>query len=90
MGWADCGTDDLGRPIGYAHAAVCDKPGCDVKIDRGLSYVCGSMHGGGEFGCGRYFCWPHLTHVKPREDHHEQLCSSCLKDYHAANEEPAR
>lgn len=35
MGWANCGTDDLGRPIGYAHAATCDEPGCSKEIDRG-------------------------------------------------------
>lgn len=72
MGWADCGFDDKGRPIGYAHEAVCDFEDCDRKIDRGLSYVCGSMHGGGEFGCGGYFCSAHLHYYKT-----EQLCRAC-------------
>lgn len=49
MGWGNCGRDSKGRPIGYLHAATCDHPGCDAKIDRGLSYACGQMHGtGGE------------------------------------------
>jgi len=72
MGWGHCGCDDEGRPIGYAIAATCDEPGCDAKIDRGLSYVCGSMHGGGTHGCGRYFCTAHLRH-----GYREQLCKAC-------------
>ena len=60
MGWARCGTDDPGRMIGYAIRAECDEPGCDATIDRGLSYVCGGMHGGDEHGCGGYFCGQHL------------------------------
>ncbi|MCE9560421.1 MAG: hypothetical protein K8U57_00040 [Planctomycetes bacterium] len=58
MGWAFCGTDNAGREIGYAVAAMCDFPGCVAEIDRGLGYVCGMMHGG-ENGCGRYFCDAH-------------------------------
>lgn len=60
MGWATCGQDDLGRLIGYAYPATCDQPGCHEQIDRGLSYACGDMHGGGDHGCGRYFCGKHL------------------------------
>lgn len=60
MGWACCGKDDRGREIGYGITATCDKKGCDEVIDRGLSYVCGSMHGG-EGGCGRYFCYTHQS-----------------------------
>jgi hypothetical protein len=45
MGWGNCGFDKQGRPIGYVHEAYCDHPGCNKKIDRGLSYVCGTMHG---------------------------------------------
>lgn len=65
MGWADCGTDSRGRPIGYYHAATCDEPGCKAKIDRGLSYACGDMHGPedreGGIGCEEYFCAEHLV-----------------------------
>lgn len=61
VGWSYCGEDDLGRPIGYSIEAVCDFPGCEAEIDRGLSYCCGGMHGGGDDGCGRYFCPEHLA-----------------------------
>ena len=66
MGWADCGVDSNGRPIGYAFDATCDLPaGCDTKIDRGLAYACGDMHGEGSDGkgdgyCEKYFCSGHL------------------------------
>lgn len=69
MGWANCGEDSKGRPIGYAHEATCDHPGCDAKIDRGLSYACGDMHGTspakGSFDvCEDYFCGDHRTFVE--------------------------
>ena len=65
MGWADCGVDSNGRPIGYAFAATCDHPDCSEKIDRGLSYACGDMHGEGSNAdgdgyCEKYFCSEHL------------------------------
>jgi len=76
MGWANCGFDSKGRPIGYAHAATCDHPGCDVKIDRGLAYACGQMHGEGgakyDEGCEGYFCPAHLYCTR-----RGQLCGAC-------------
>lgn len=60
MGWANCGTDSKGRPIGYAHAATCDQEGCEAAIDRGLSYACGGCHLDGEDFCEDYFCDKHL------------------------------
>ncbi|MDX2265467.1 MAG: hypothetical protein NW215_10905 [Hyphomicrobiales bacterium] len=63
MGWANCGSDSQGRPIGYAHAAICDHPGCDAEIDRGLDYACGDEHGPGDVSCEKYFCWKHRTMV---------------------------
>ncbi len=45
MGWANCGEDSQGRPIGYAHEGICDHPGCEARIDRGLEFACGGMHG---------------------------------------------
>ena len=64
MGWAFCGDDAQGRPVGYGVVAGCDEPGCTETIDRGLDYVCGSTHfGGNGDGCGRYFCGKH------RHDH---------------------
>lgn len=79
MGWASCGTDSQGRPIGYAHEATCDHPGCNAKIDRGLAYACGGMHGDGghrgDFGCEKYFCGQHL-----KSGEHDQLCFECLAE----------
>lgn len=60
MGWANCGIDSTGRPIGYAVQATCDEPGCGARIDRGLSYSCGPMHGENAYSCERYFCSEHL------------------------------
>lgn len=74
MSWANCGVDQEGRPIGYSVDAGCDHPGCKAKIDRGLSYVCGGMHGGGAEGGGKYFCPEHL-HVSDQKQH--ALCRRC-------------
>lgn len=63
MGWANCGTDSKGRPIGYAHEATCDHPGCDAAIDRGLAYACGGEHGEDEVSCEGYFCEKHRGNV---------------------------
>lgn len=78
MGWADCGKDSNGRPIGYAHEATCDYKGCNAKIDRGLAYSCGGMHGTGEedFDCEGYFCSKHLTFV---EGFKHCVCLNCAK-----------
>lgn len=73
MGWADCGDDEYGRPIGYAFEGWCDQPGCSTLIDRGLAYCCGDMHDGGEHGCGKYFCYEHLSYM--------QLCPECQEEY---------
>jgi hypothetical protein len=70
MGWANCGEDKRGRPIGYAHQATCDYPGCDELIDRGLGYACGEYHGAetnpptnAEI-CDKYFCSNHRSIVE--------------------------
>jgi len=81
MGWADCGRDERGRRIGYAFQARCDQAGCQRRIDRGLSYVCGGMHGGAGKGCGGYFCVEHLHFgdgcmlCKPCQKLQEAACS---------------
>ncbi len=77
MGWANCGEDSRGRPIGYAHEAKCDHPGCKVKIDRGLSYACGGMHGETEHGCEKYFCSEHLPYVVEENDMLCHVCTEC-------------
>lgn len=83
MGWANCGTDSQGRSIGYAHEATCDESGCATKIDRGLSYACGGMHGdcGGQ-ACEKYFCQSHLLSVDREamgftELDSGQICRAC-------------
>lgn len=87
MGWANCGEDKNGRPIGYAHEATCDHPGCEEEIDRGLAYACGGMHGDND-GCEGYFCEEHRSHYLP-----EKLTGSsyggsvCVECYEAAVKE---
>ncbi|MDB4928306.1 MAG: hypothetical protein JWM10_790 [Myxococcaceae bacterium] len=76
MGWAGPMPNAKGRMVGYAVAATCDTEGCGEKIDRGLGYVCGDMHDGGEHGCGDYFCGQHLYYggCSP-------LCGPCLETW---------
>ena len=86
MGWANCGLDSKGRPIGYGHTATCDEPGCEVEIDRGLSYACGNMHGEFDEYCEGYFCSEHLYlefNNSPEIDENQlyQICRACLLEY---------
>lgn len=86
MGWA-YGRNGEGREIGYGVEAQCDEPGCDAQIDRGLAYVCGAMHDGGEYGCGRYFCASHLTYAAFDDDNlSPQVCGECCKRIEAEPE----
>lgn len=86
MGWGNCGDDSKGRPIGYCHAATCDEPGCKKKIDRGLDYACGGMHGkyasdGNTETCEKYFCHAHLHCVAvpeaPGDSTAISVCAAC-------------
>ncbi len=77
MGWSSCGNDSQGRPIGYAHEAVCDENGCDKEIDRGLSYVCGNMHGECTWSCEKYFCENHRRLVVLPDGECESICREC-------------
>jgi hypothetical protein len=74
MGWSVGFDSNWHRDIGYGVPAVCDYPGCEEAIDRGLGYVCGGEPYGGEHGCGLYFCGEHLTYA---EDHERQVCERC-------------
>jgi hypothetical protein len=85
MGWAYCGQDESGRDIGYGISATCDHEGCDAEIDRGISYVCGNMHGGDGVGCGGYFCEAHLCVSFVYGDAY-QLCKPC-SDLHPDEED---
>ena len=71
MGWANC-ENNAGRMVGYAIRAHCDNKKCEQQIDRGLAYVCGGMHDGGDHGCGGYFCYEHLVITDVG-----QLCTTC-------------
>lgn len=67
MGWGDCGHDSAGRPIGYSAPAICDHPGCEEVINRGLSCKCGPMHGDNAgLTCEGYFCEKHRVVVETR------------------------
>lgn len=77
MGWGNCGTDSEGRPIGYVFKAICDQPGCDANIDRGLSYSCGGMHGEDEISCERYFCSEHLGNFVEVDGRATAICDEC-------------
>lgn len=70
MGWAYGVVN--GREVGYAVPAVCDEPGCEARINHGLSYLCGEMHGQDDDACGGYFCEGHLFYTG-----HGQRCGSC-------------
>jgi len=88
MGWGNCGEDSKGRPIGYCHIGICDHPGCNEKIDRGLAYACGGMHGDQE-GCEGYFCYEHLILVDAEkyELTQGQLCPKCFEEMVVANDD---
>lgn len=96
MGWANCGEDSKGRPIGYAHEATCDAPGCNEKIDRGLSFACGGMHGTddqygfGGISCERYFCSKHLKALCFKDNYKEYVlwvCQECYDNFIADSDE---
>lgn len=78
MGWANCGEDSKGRPIGYAHDAICDHPGCTEQIHRGLAYACGGVHGDDVDCCEGYFCYEHLVYSECANDGNGAfVCSAC-------------
>lgn len=66
MSWSIGFDSKWSRDIGWGVPAYCDHPGCEEKIDRGLSYVCGGEPYGGDHGCGLYFCSAHLFHYRFR------------------------
>ncbi|CAH8235233.1 hypothetical protein [Vibrio aestuarianus] len=86
MGWGNCGKDSKGRAIGYAFNATCDHVGCNAKIDRGLSYACGGMHGETEHGCEGYFCAKHMSNYVDDGDRIVCVCNSCAKELVSSGE----
>lgn len=71
---------------GYGVPAICEHPGCENKIDRGMSYACGGEPFS-EYGCDRYFCVEHKRYIDiediPNIDHEgdecAELCERCRK-----------
>jgi hypothetical protein len=59
MSWSIGFDENWQRDVGYGVPSICDMPGCDAQIDRGLGYVCGGEPYGGDDGCGLYFCSKH-------------------------------
>lgn len=76
MGWAYGVLNDK-REVGYSVSGLCEEANCEAEINRGLSYLCGSMHGqdDGE-GCGHYFCDAHLLIGGPN-----QMCEQCFSNW---------
>lgn len=92
MGWA-YGKNLEGRDIGYGVEATCDHPGCEAKIDRGLSYLCGGPKWESGEGCGKYFCDDHLGyHFRANDDDEDgeemscQLCEECGEEWEDGGE----
>ena len=74
MGWS-IGRGS-GRDIGYGVPATCDQPKCNKKIDRGMSYACGSFRS--DDGCGLYFCGNHLYFGEDQNGDTVEFCDVCL------------
>jgi hypothetical protein len=62
MGWGsyEVARNGLVIEAGYLVSDVCNRPDCKVEINRGGAFLCGSVPGGAEYGCGSYFCADHL------------------------------
>lgn len=73
MGWSIGYDPYWQRDVGYGVPAVCDHPGCNEKINRGLGYVCGGEPYGEPGGCGLYFCGLHRQHRR----HGKPVCQRC-------------
>lgn len=77
MSWSVGYDSNWDRDIGYGVPSICDFPKCNEKIDRGLSYVCGSEPYGGDHGCGLFFCSKHLYFHKFKDGCFKSVCSRC-------------
>jgi hypothetical protein len=88
MSWSIGYDENWKRDIGYGVPAYCDHPGCNNKIHRGISYVCGHDIYGGEWGCGLFFCSQHLSHSNAGTNQCCERCSTLKKDSTNENYEP--
>lgn len=79
---ADCGINPVtGDKMGHNHRGLCMHPGCYKVVGHELANVCGGDHGGGDIGCGKYFCSDHLTYGSEPT----QLCLACYDPVRYAN-----
>lgn len=77
MGYSIGWDSTRNRDIGYGVPAVCEYPGCNEEIDRGMAYACGG--GFPEDGCGLYFCGKHL---------HQCQCERCMEGKEPFEQKP--
>ncbi|TDH36321.1 hypothetical protein E2A64_10230 [Pseudohoeflea suaedae] len=61
-----------GRDQGYGVPAICDHPGCNERIHRGVSYACG---GDPMENCGLFFCGKHRANYP--DDASLGVCERC-------------
>ena len=87
MGWSIGYDSNWNRDIGYGVPSVCDHPGCQEEIHRGLAYVCGGEPRGGDEGCGLFFCYDHLYHDALGVVS-AQRCIACCKGEEAFSPKP--
>lgn len=76
MSWAVGYNSDLQRDIGYGVPAICDHPGCNERIHRGMAHLCGE-NDWPEHGCGLAFCGKHLFWHTFRDGHDGFVCHRC-------------
>lgn len=78
MYWAIGFDEHWNRDIGFDVPAVCDHPGCNTAINRGIDYVCGGEPYGGDSNCGLYFCKNHLQmKLLQSGESLVQVCTQC-------------
>lgn len=65
---------------GYLHEGPCEKKDCSEITDRGLDGLCGNEPGGGETGCGGYFCPDHISY--------DNQCNACAEKIDNTEETP--
>ena len=66
-----------GKGVGYNVDAVCEQPGCNIKIHRGLAYSCGDEIGSGYGFCNGFFCEKHLYMLGFGN---APVCQNCAND----------
>ncbi len=90
MGWGR-GTLGNGKDVGYEVLAKCEQRGCKERIDRGLAFACGDMHGSDDISCDGYFCAKHLRYsVRWDTGASVSLCAACAASNDASAAEEAR